>query len=73
VLVRLEKRSYVAAHAAAVVHLGFGDVERSLDLLETAVEQRSMWIVWLKMDPLYDALGASPRFAALLAKIGLPA
>jgi tetratricopeptide (TPR) repeat protein len=73
VLARLQKRSYVAAHAAAAVYLGMGDVERSLDLLETAVEQRSMWIVWLKMDPLYDALRASPRFVGLLAKIGLPA
>jgi tetratricopeptide (TPR) repeat protein len=73
VLARLQARSYVAAHAVAAVYLGLGDVERSLDCLETAVEQRSMWIVWLKMDPLYDALRASPRFDGLLAKVGLPA
>jgi hypothetical protein len=27
-----------------------------------AIEQKQMWVIWLKMDPLYDALRASPRF-----------
>ena len=73
IISKLRARSYVAAHAVATVHLGLGDIEGAIDWLETAVEQRYMWLVWLKMDPLYDALRASPRFSDLLSKIGLPA
>ena len=70
---QLRARKYVAAHAVALVNLGLGDVEAAIDWLETAVEQRYMWLVWLKMDPLYDPLRSSPRFPGLLQKVGLPA
>jgi len=50
-----------------------GEIDLAIDSFETALEQKSMWLVWLKMDPLYDALRASPRFPGLLGTVGLPA
>jgi hypothetical protein len=50
-----------------------GHIDDAIDWFESAIEQHSMWVIWLKMEPLYDALRASPRFSGLLAKIGLPA
>jgi serine/threonine protein kinase/Tfp pilus assembly protein PilF len=73
IISKLRARSYVAAHAVATVYLGLGEIEGAIDWFETAVEQRFMWLVWLKMDPLYDALRASPRFSDLLSEVGLPA
>jgi serine/threonine-protein kinase len=73
ILNRLQARPHVAAHAVAAVHLGMGHIDDAIDWFESAIEQHSMWVIWLKMEPLYDALRASPRFSGLLAKIGLPA
>jgi non-specific serine/threonine protein kinase len=73
ILANLGARRYVAPHAMATVRLGMGDINGALDWFDTAVEHRSMWLVWLKIDPLYDALRVSPRFPEVLAKIGLPA
>jgi tetratricopeptide (TPR) repeat protein len=69
----LRARPHVPAHPVGTVYLGLGDIEGAIDWFETAVEQKSMWVFWLKMDPLYDPLRASPRFSHLLKKMGLPA
>jgi len=68
----LRARPHVPAHSVGTVYLGFGDIDGAMDWFDTAIEQKSMWIFWLKVDPLYDPLRASPRFANLLGKIGLP-
>ncbi len=73
IISKLRARPYVAAHAVGIVYLGLGDIEAAIDWFERAVEERSMWVVWLKMDPLYDLLRTSPRFPGLLSKMGLPA
>jgi serine/threonine protein kinase/tetratricopeptide (TPR) repeat protein len=69
----LGARNFVAAHAVATVHIGLGDIDGAIDWFENAIEQKSMWLVWLKTDPLYDALRSSPRFPRLLGRIGFPA
>jgi tetratricopeptide (TPR) repeat protein len=48
-----------------------GDESQALDWLETAVEQRTPWVVELNVDPNWDGLRSHPRFIALLKKIGL--
>jgi serine/threonine protein kinase/Tfp pilus assembly protein PilF len=73
ILERLQARPHVAAHAVAAVHLGMGNVDAAIDWFDSAIEQHSMWVIWLKMEPMYDTLRASPRFSSLLAKVGLPA
>ena len=69
----LRARPHVPAYSIGTVYLGLGNIEGALDWFETAVEQKSMWVVWLKMDPLYDPLRVSPRFSDLLKKVGFPA
>jgi TolB-like protein/tetratricopeptide (TPR) repeat protein len=48
----------------------FGDVDNAFKWLDAAAE-RDLGIVWLRSNPLFKALKADPRYAALLRKLNL--
>ena len=54
----------------AEIYTGLGETDRALDLLEQAVEERTV-ITSIKIHPAYAPLHAEPRFQALLEKMGL--
>jgi TolB-like protein/Tfp pilus assembly protein PilF len=62
---------YVASPMVARIHLGLGEFETALDWLRKGLEERSYWMVFLKVDPVYDPIRSHPRFAELLNLIGL--
>ncbi len=61
----------------ALLHLGLGNKEAALDLLEQiarrAREARSWYVIWLPTAPWYDPLRDHPRFQAILERLGLGA
>jgi TolB-like protein/Tfp pilus assembly protein PilF len=61
---------YLASPLLALIHVGLGEDERAIDFLEKGVEERSYWMVFLKMDPVYDALRCHPRFQTILERVG---
>ncbi|HEX8137265.1 MAG TPA: winged helix-turn-helix domain-containing protein [Pyrinomonadaceae bacterium] len=72
-LERLAAQSYVSPYTIALIHVGLGQHERALDWLRKAYEQRDVWLVWLRVNPRFDALRADPRFAELLRRVNLAA
>jgi TolB-like protein/tetratricopeptide (TPR) repeat protein len=62
---------YVAAPMVARIHLALGEFEMALDWLQRGVEERSYWMVFLKVDPVYDPIRSHPRFGELLKLVGL--
>ena len=64
-----EREGFVSSYDRALIHLGLGDVESSLDWLEKAYEERSYWLIYLNVDPALDPLRASPRFEKLLREV----
>lgn len=64
-----EKAGFVSSYDKALVHLGLGDVEASLGWLEKAHEERSYWLIYLRVDPALDPLRTRPRFVELLRKV----
>ena len=59
---------FVPPFNLALVYLGLGDHSRALDYLEQASAADSQWMMYLKIDRIFDPLRADPRFVALMKK-----
>jgi len=70
-LKKLSKRRHVDSFCVAIIHTALGEKEPAFAWLEKAYEERSWWLVALKLDPSFDRLRSDPWLAALLEKIGL--
>jgi tetratricopeptide (TPR) repeat protein len=68
-LKRISPRGQVAPFNLALVYLGLGDRARTLDYLEQAHAASSEFLVWLKIDRIYDPLRSEPRFMALMKRL----
>jgi hypothetical protein len=59
---------YLPPYALALVHAGLGEPEAVFDWLEQAHTARDVHLMFLPVDPKWDAYRADPRFEALLAR-----
>jgi tetratricopeptide (TPR) repeat protein len=59
---------FVPPFNLAIVYLGLGDHARALDYLEQAQAADSQWMMYLKIDRVFDPLRSDPRFIALMKK-----
>jgi TolB-like protein/Flp pilus assembly protein TadD len=66
------KKRYVTAYGVALIHAGLGDSRRAFEWLNRAVEQRTHWLVWLKLDPRFDRLRPDRRFLDIQRRVGFP-
>lgn len=71
-LENLARSRYVSPLYFAVVHLGLGENNKTLDWLDRAYRERTDRLVYLDAEPMADPLRSDPRFAQLLHKIGIP-
>lgn len=67
----MSARGYVSPLDFAFIHTGLGDKERAFTHLEQAYQERSTWLMWIKVDPRLDVLRSDPRFAELLRRMRL--
>jgi serine/threonine protein kinase/tetratricopeptide (TPR) repeat protein len=58
-----DNHAYIAAAA--------GRIDEAFDILNRAIDERLTNVLWIDVDPRVDPLRSDPRFAALLARIGL--
>lgn len=69
---RAAMTGYVSPSGYFWAYLGLGDLDKTFEWLNRAVEQNSFLIIMgLNTDPAYEPLRGDPRFAAVLAKAGL--
>jgi Flp pilus assembly protein TadD len=62
---------FVTPYHFAYVYTGLGELEKAIDLLEVAVEERAGGAYGIKGSFLFTPLRTHPRFVALLGKINL--
>jgi adenylate cyclase len=62
---------YVRAIGVALPYLGLGDRELALTWLEKGCNDRDVWALMMKVDPIYADLRMDTRFVALLKRMGL--
>jgi tetratricopeptide (TPR) repeat protein len=65
----LARGRFVSPSWQALIYLGPGENSQAIDWLEKAYEERSPWLDWLKVEPLFDPLRSGPRFQALYKKM----
>lgn len=71
-LVRQARAGFVPPTLVAIAYLGAPERETSLGWLEKAFEIRDPYLVFLKVNPLFDPLRGVPRFQELLDRMRFP-
>ncbi len=66
------KSTYVSPVHIARVYAGLGDGSTAMNWLERGLVDRSNELLFLKVDPQFDAVRSDPKFQNLLKRIGLP-
>jgi DNA-binding winged helix-turn-helix (wHTH) protein/TolB-like protein len=70
-LQQLQSQRYVSPYTVAAIYVGLGDHEQAFKWLDTAAEERDLWLMNLKVDPVFVKLRQNRRFTDLLARIRL--
>jgi DNA-binding winged helix-turn-helix (wHTH) protein/TolB-like protein/thioredoxin-like negative regulator of GroEL len=68
----LSRQRFVTSYGVALVHAGLGRTDEAFQWLRRAFDERSHWLVWLRLDPRWKGLHGDPRFPALVAKMNFP-
>jgi TolB-like protein/DNA-binding winged helix-turn-helix (wHTH) protein len=66
------KSGYSSAYGIAQLYANLGDEDQAFRWLNTAYQERDLYLLKLKTDFLLDPLRSDPRFAELVRKVGLP-
>jgi class 3 adenylate cyclase/TolB-like protein/Tfp pilus assembly protein PilF len=70
-LLERSRSRYLPSYWIALIFTGLGDLDQAMAWLERAYEERSSWIVWIKVEPRFDRLRNDARFASLLGRLRL--
>ena len=68
----LAQKTYVRPEIIAGVYVRLGDRDRAFVWLNKALQERSPYLLALKVDHQWDPIRSDPRFNALVKQVGLP-
>jgi len=68
----LSQHRYVTPYAFALAYAALDEREEALSWLKRGVDDRTPWMVWLKLDPRWGTLATDPRFVHIVGEVGLP-
>lgn len=71
-LLAIRSQKYVSAYYFAVVYTALGKTDEAMLWLERAFDERSDFLIYLAVDPIFDPLRTDPRFRNLVRRVGLP-
>jgi TolB-like protein len=67
----LSSTRFVSPYDIALVHLGLQEYDEAFAWLQQALEQRSLWLGYISVEPQLDPLRADPRFQTLRRRVDL--
>lgn len=70
-LQQLQEQRYVSPYTLAAIYAGLGDQDEVFKWLDKAVEGRDIWLMNLKVDPVFAKLRSQRKFTDILARIRL--
>jgi Flp pilus assembly protein TadD len=71
-LKELSNRRYVSSYWIAMIYVGLDEKDEAFAWLEKAYQERSWWLLFIKMDPMVDSLRSDSHFPDLMRRIGFP-
>ena len=71
-LERLGRRKFVTSYGVALVYAGLGQHDAAFAVLNKAFDERSHWLVWLRLDPRWNTLRHDPGFTELERRMQFP-
>jgi hypothetical protein len=69
---QLAGKKFITSYGVALVHAGLGQWDSAFTWLNKAFDERSHWLVWLRLDPRWKGSRSDPRFAELVSRVGFP-
>ena len=67
----LQNQRYVSAYTVAAIYTGLGEKDEAFKWLEKAFEERDVWLMNLKVDPVFAKLRSDVRYQNLLTRTSL--
>jgi len=64
---------YVPPYNIAMVYAGLGEKDTAFEWLETGYQDRSIWMIFLNVHPMFEDLRTDPRFRSLVERMNFPA
>jgi tetratricopeptide (TPR) repeat protein len=71
-MMALSQTSYVPAVFFARIQAGLGKRDEAFAWLEKAYDERSFWLIFLRIEQTWDSLRDDPRFSDLVHRVGIP-
>jgi len=65
-------RTFVTSYGIALVYAGLGETDAAFSWLERAFEERSHWLVWLRLDPRWGGMRTRARFLEFASRLNHP-
>jgi TolB-like protein/DNA-binding winged helix-turn-helix (wHTH) protein/cytochrome c-type biogenesis protein CcmH/NrfG len=65
----ISQTRFVTSYGYALIYAGLSEREQAFIWLRKAVEERSHWLVWIRVDPRFDSLREDRRFQQLIASV----
>ncbi len=70
-LKELRRHGQASADDIARVHIALGQLDRAFEWLDRALDERALYVVYLKVDPSYEPLRSDERYQGFLERLGL--
>jgi TolB-like protein/Flp pilus assembly protein TadD len=71
-LIERSSRTYVQPMWIGAIHTALGEKDEAFQWLRKALGDRSVWLIYVKVDPTFDSLHQDARFVDLSRQVGLP-
>jgi tetratricopeptide (TPR) repeat protein len=65
------KSGYVSSSCFALVHIGLNDRDKAFEYMEHGRANQESYLIFTRVDSLFDPIRSDPRFNQLLVEIGL--
>lgn len=66
-----QKQKYVSPYTVAAIYAGLGEKDQAFKWLEKAYNERDIWLMNLRVDPVFKGLRSEQRFTDLIRRLDL--